>query len=77
MTERKTVDVKIAVAVDKDGAWSACGWGKSGEEGTANHAYCVDTLEAGEARYFVYATLELPATEDVEGRSEEAPHDAP
>ncbi len=66
MDEEKTVRVRIAVAVDKDGKWSACGLPSYESWDEAMDCW-VDDLAPGEAQYWVEATLPIPAIETVEG----------
>ena len=54
----KTVKVRIAVAVDPDGDWHACGWSGSSDETMMRTA--VDTIAEGERRYWIEAELEVP-----------------
>jgi hypothetical protein len=54
----KTVKVRVAVAVDPSGKWSALGW--SGETDKSVMASCVEHLEEGEARYWLEAELPVP-----------------
>lgn len=53
-----TVRVRIAVAVDVQGDWNSCGW-KGGDDKEAMKI-CCETLEAGEARYWLEADLPIP-----------------
>ena len=59
----KTVKVRIAVAVDHSGAWSASGWDtKMDQKRYEQEAFgCViENLESGEARYWIEAELQVP-----------------
>ena len=60
-----TVKVRIAVAVTPEGDWNACGW-----SGTASDddkmSICVDSLAAGEKRYWLEAELEVPSVDVVQ-----------
>lgn len=59
----KTVKVRIAVAVDRKGGWCASGWDtKSKPEQYERDAFGVacENLEAGEAKYWVEAELQVP-----------------
>ena len=69
----KTVKVRIAVAVDPDGKWSA--YGCPGADET-DMDIAVDAVAPGEARYWVTAELPIPAEIDVAG-AVEACDDAP
>lgn len=64
----KTVRVRIAVAVDPSGDWSASGWKTSnGPAGKEAMDIALDSVGEGEARYWVEAELPLPsAAQDVE-----------
>lgn len=57
----KTVKVRIAVAVTKDGDWNATGWKDARDDVAMELA--VETVASGEARYWLEAELEIP--EDV------------
>lgn len=63
----KTVKCKIYLAVDKDGDWQALGHPKvkSDDEGFAT---CSDTLEFGEAHYFVEVEVPIPEPQTVTGK---------
>lgn len=55
---QKLVKVRIAVAIDVHGDWSAAGWGRAGEEGDM-----IDAAEGsipGNTIYWVTAELEIP-----------------
>lgn len=60
----KTVRVRIAVAVDKTGHWSAVGW----KDAKDAMGHAVETLEPGEARYWLEADLPIPTESTVEAR---------
>lgn len=54
-----TVKVRIAVAVDAKGNWNACGF--SGARSDAEKMdLCIETLDNGEARYWLEAELVIP-----------------
>jgi len=54
-----TVKVRIAVAVDAKGDWNAVGY--SGARSDADKMdLCVETLDSGEARYWLEAELGVP-----------------
>lgn len=56
-----TVTVKIAVAVDHKGQWSAIGWDSTSDDHSeVLMDNVVENLEEGEARYWVEAELEIP-----------------
>ena len=63
----KTVRVRIAVAVDRDGAWVASGWSDAKGEPCDCIGDMVDGLEVGEARSFVEADVPLPEQAVIEG----------
>ena len=67
-----TVFVKVAVAVDPAGKWSASGWSKDGtlgaEEAMDIAAECVGD---GEARYWITAILHVPETKTIIARTVE------
>jgi hypothetical protein len=53
-----TVQVKIAVAVDRDGKWNCCG--ASGMDEDDMMGLAIDTVEPGERRYWLTADLQIP-----------------
>ena len=59
--------IKIAVAVDKDGNWSARGWGKHNGSSSEEDAMdiCVDSDTI--ARYWVEAEIEIPVEVHIGG----------
>ncbi len=69
MTEPKTVNVRIAVAVDKNGEWRANGW--NGDDGSAM-GRATDWLEIGVRCYWVTATLPIPEAQEIAGKVEDA-----
>jgi hypothetical protein len=64
----ETVKVRIAVAVDPEGSWRACGWDGLDEQEALAH--CVDYLGTGTARYILTAELPVPKVSEVEARVE-------
>lgn len=69
----RTVKVRIAVAVDSDGRWSAYAYSDEfGVVKTTHDDVFVDDMKDGEARYFVTAELPVPEAVDVEGSVEKA-----
>ena len=68
MTEqsKKTVTVRIAVAVDPSGDWSASGW----KDAKDAMGCAVESIGVGEARYWVTAELPIPQAPEVEGKVE-------
>ena len=54
------VHVRIAVAVAPSGAWNACGF-SSAESDADMMDLCIETLDSGEARYWLEAYLEVPS----------------
>ena len=64
MSSGKTVRVRIAVAVDPDGFWSANGWAGSNEKVHMERA--CDTVGEGEARYWLEADLPIPEQQTFE-----------
>lgn len=69
-----SVRVRIAVAVDPQGNWCASGWKVASEDAATREAMdvAVDAVEAGEARYWVEATLPIPVTRTVQADTTEA-----
>ncbi len=65
----KTVKVRVAVAVDPSGKWSAAGWSR--EDGTPDEGAAMDvvleSVDEGEARYWIEAELPLPGTVTFKG----------
>ena len=55
---QKTVKVRIAVAVDPKGGWNSSGW--AGGSDTDKMQICVETLDEGEARYWLEVELPVP-----------------
>ena len=69
----RTVKVRIAVAVDPDGRWSAFAYSdKDGIVKTTHDDLFVDDMKDGEARYFVTADLPIPETVEIQGTVDEA-----
>lgn len=64
MSERKTVRVRIAVAVDPSGDWSACGW--AGSEDDDKRGIASDTVGEHEAIYWLEADLPIPEQRRIE-----------
>lgn len=52
------IKVKIAVAVDPKGEWSACGW--KGADDADMISGCRDNLDYGDIVYWLEADLEIP-----------------
>jgi hypothetical protein len=68
----KTVKVRIAVAVDRDGVWHAAGWGSGGVPATdAAMDIAVEAIGPGEARYWVTAELPVPGEVEFAGAVED------
>lgn len=59
-----TVKVRIAVAVDPDGDWNACGWSSATDKTARDLA--TETVGEGEAVYWLEAELPVPATQVVQ-----------
>jgi hypothetical protein len=64
----KTVKVRIAVAVDPTGYWAAFGDKSMSDEAMMD--IVVDSVELGEARYFLVAELAIPETKEMQARVE-------
>lgn len=58
MEAPKTVKVRIAVAVDPSGDWNASGWRGCDDQTAMGNT--LDTLNEGEARYWLEAELPIP-----------------
>ncbi len=52
------VKIRIAVAIDSNGTYSAAGYTKMTDADAFD--YLLDNLEPGEARYYIEATLRKP-----------------
>lgn len=61
------VKVRIAVAVDSDGDWNACGWSDAPDDSTTMGIAC-ETLGDGERRYWIEAELDAPEVATVQGK---------
>ena len=66
----KTVRVKVAVAVDKNGRWMATG--AHDNKDRISMDTCLDFVEEGEARYWLTADLPIPEETTVEAGVENA-----
>lgn len=66
-----TVKVRIAVAVDADGDWNACG-GSGMDDGEAMDI-AIDVVGNGEARYWLTAELPVPEPQEIEATVEPQP----
>ena len=55
----KTVEVRVAVGVEPTGKWNAFGW--AGGTDADKMELAVEPLDPGEARYWLTATLPVPA----------------
>jgi hypothetical protein len=67
----KTVKVRIAVSVDRAGAWSSAGW--SGSDSEDLHSYTIESLEPGENRYWLEAELVVPETKTITAQVNQLP----
>lgn len=69
------VKVRIAVAVDRDGNYTASGCYKVEDQ----HAFdwIIDDLQPGELRYFINATLRKPKIEVLEAEVDSIAEDVP
>ena len=59
----KTVKVRIAVTVDSDGNWIACGWEGVRDGDAMNTA--IDCAREGASRYWIIAELPVPEVPEV------------
>jgi len=66
----KTVRVKVAVAVDKNGKWNSCGWSNGEEKDVCDLA--VEPVDEGESLYWLTADLPIPEEQTVEAEVENA-----
>lgn len=60
MAEQQTVRVRIAVAVDTDGNWVACGGPDVADDWHGAMDCMLDEIKEGESRYWVEAELSIP-----------------
>jgi hypothetical protein len=56
-----TIEVKIAVAVDRNGNWCSAGWKDAGDKEKRDSA--AEYVEPGERIYWLTARVEVPGTE--------------
>lgn len=58
----KKVKVRIAVAVDPEGDWNACGWSIDGKKQPDSEITMIarETVAEGERIYFLEAELDVP-----------------
>lgn len=58
----KTVQVRVMVAVDRNGHWASAGWCVSAKPPSDQAVIdcAIESLEQGERRYWLLANLELP-----------------
>lgn len=61
----KTVEVRIAVAVDSKGNWIAAGWNNKEDEDQMRAA-TYDGLDGNEIQYWLTAELEVPEAKKIE-----------
>lgn len=61
----RTVKVRIAAAIDREGIWSASGHALDHEATWADYDYILEGLEPGERRYWITAELERPEESEV------------
>ena len=66
----KTVKVKIAVAVDPTGKWSASGWSMQNGEPAEREAMdiAIDGVDEGEVGYWLEAEVPIPETEIISAK---------
>ena len=57
---------KIALAVDPKGTWNACGWADAKDEVAMGLA--VDSVEDGEARYWIEFEVFIPEEKTLKGK---------
>ncbi len=71
MADPKTVKVRVAVAVDPEGNWTA--WGVDSDSLIRDYMQSgmLEDLKAGERYYILTATLDLPTPTEVEASVEE------
>lgn len=65
--------IRIAVIVDKNGVWSAQGWGdgitQAGDEGMKEAALnCLDECDETLILYFIEAEIDPPKEETIRGK---------
>lgn len=64
------INVRIAVAVDPDGKWNAVGF--NGSDDADKMMLATEVVSAGEARYWLTATLDVPEAREIEANVEKA-----
>lgn len=71
---RKTVKIRVAVAVDPSGDWYAAGWSMYNGEPNSVEAMdeAIDGVESGEACYWLEAELPIPEFPTVQAKVEVA-----
>lgn len=68
----RTVKIRIPVAVDPKGRWTAYGWSTGDASGPANHDELLETVDMSdcgpnERLFWITAELPVPAVEEVAG----------
>lgn len=61
-----TVKVRIAVAVAPNGEWNAMGWSSGEASDSEKMSLCIETIDPGEARYWLEAELDVPEAPTVQ-----------
>lgn len=69
MSTQKTVKVRILVAVDSKGEWSAYGY-TNNDEATNHECLWLEGMDGREAYYWVTAEVPIPETKEIEGKVE-------
>jgi hypothetical protein len=66
-TKERTVKVRVAVAVDPDGAWNASGWGNADGPVDAQMAMEIacESVGTGENRFWLEVEVPIPETRSV------------
>lgn len=69
MTAPRTVKCRIALAVDRSGAW--CAGGSADKKGRLYDGmdYILDGLDTGEARYYVEVEVPIPTTPTIQAQA--------
>jgi hypothetical protein len=67
----KKTKVRIALAVDSQGVWNACGWSRDGKPASDDDMMtaAVETVSDGENQYWVEVEVEIPEAKTVKGEA--------
>lgn len=70
----KKTKVRIALAVDSQGDWNACGWSRDGKPTLDDDMMtaAVEMVSDGENQYWVEVEVEIPEPKTVQGKATKA-----